>query len=64
MGKRLENPGSSSDPCGVGWGEREYGAIGCGEDYFAGKTLTADSNYHSPQNLKKCEEEGWMRISG
>ena len=33
-------------------------AIGCGEDYFAGKTLTADSNYHSPLNLKKCEEEG------
>jgi IS5 family transposase len=22
-----------------------------------GKTLTADSNYHSPLNLKKCEEE-------
>ena len=34
------------------------GAIGCGEDYFAGKTLTADSNYHSPLNLKKCEGEG------
>jgi len=34
------------------------GAIGCGEDYFVGKTLTADSNYHSPLNLKKCEEEG------
>lgn len=33
-------------------------AIGCGEDYFVGKTLTADSNYHSPPNLKKCEEEG------
>jgi len=33
-------------------------AIGCGDDYFAGKTLTADSNYHSPLNLKKCEEEG------
>lgn len=32
-------------------------AIGCGEDYFVGKTLTADSNYHSPLNLKKCEEE-------
>jgi transposase len=33
-------------------------AIGCGEDYFVGKTFTADSNYHSPPNLKKCEEEG------
>jgi len=33
-------------------------AIGCGEDYFVGKTFTADSNYHSPVNLKKCEEEG------
>ena len=34
------------------------GAIGCGEDYFVGKTLTADSNYHSPLNLEKCEQEG------
>jgi transposase len=33
-------------------------AIGCGQDYFEGKTLTADSNYHSPLNLKKCEQEG------
>ena len=33
-------------------------AIGCGEDYFEGKTFTADSNYHSPPNLGKCEEEG------
>jgi transposase len=33
-------------------------AIGCGEDYFVGKTLTADSNYHSPTNLGKCEQEG------
>lgn len=33
-------------------------AIGCGEDYFEGKTFTADSNYHSPPNLRKCEEEG------
>ena len=30
----------------------------CGEDYFEGKTFTADSNYHSPPNLRKCEEEG------
>ena len=33
-------------------------AIGCGEDYFEGKTFTADSNYHSPSNLGKCEQEG------
>jgi transposase len=33
-------------------------AIGCGEDYFAGKIFTADSNYHDPTNLKKCDDEG------
>jgi hypothetical protein len=33
-------------------------AMGYGEDYFVGKTLTADSNYHSPPNLGKCEQEG------
>jgi len=38
--------------------KENMGAIGCGEDYFVGKTFTADSNYHSPLNLKKCEEEG------
>jgi len=32
-------------------------AIGHREDYFAGKTFTADSNYHDPTNLKKCDEE-------
>ena len=31
--------------------------IGQGEDYFEGKILTADSNYHDPTNLKKCDEE-------
>lgn len=31
--------------------------IGIDEDYFEGKILTADSNYHDPDNLKKCEEE-------
>ena len=31
--------------------------VGCGEDYFAGKIFTADSNYHDPTNLKKCDEE-------
>jgi len=33
-------------------------ALGHGEDYFEGKRLAADSNYHSPPNLSKCEEEG------
>ena len=32
-------------------------AMGSGTDYFEEKTLTADSNYHSPENLKKCDEE-------
>jgi hypothetical protein len=32
-------------------------AIGEKEDYFSGKTFTADSNYHSPTNLKKCDKE-------
>jgi len=31
--------------------------IGIEEDYFEGKILTADSNYHDSDNLKKCEEE-------
>jgi len=32
-------------------------AIGQGEDYFEGAIFTADSNYHDPTNLKKCDEE-------
>ncbi len=32
-------------------------AIGKGDKYFAGKVLTADANYHSNENIKKCEEE-------
>ena len=32
-------------------------AIGQGEGYFEGSTFTADSNYHDPTNLKKCDEE-------
>ncbi|MFC1890140.1 IS1182 family transposase [Thermodesulfobacteriota bacterium] len=31
--------------------------IGHPEDYFAGKILTADSDYHSHENLAKCIEE-------
>jgi hypothetical protein len=34
------------------------GALGKSEDYFEGKTFTADTNYHGPANLKTCEEEG------
>ena len=30
---------------------------GLGEDYFEGKIVSADSNYHSEKNLKACEEE-------
>ena len=45
-------------PAVLNGAKENMGAIGCGEDYFVGKTLTADSNYHSPSNLKKCEEEG------
>ena len=33
-------------------------AIGHGEHYFAGKILTADTNYHSRTNIRKCKEEG------
>jgi transposase len=32
-------------------------AVGCGKDYFEGKTLTADSNYHNTKSLKKCDQE-------
>jgi transposase len=32
-------------------------AIGNSPDYFAGKELTADSNYHSLNSLKVCQEE-------
>ena len=32
-------------------------AIGLAEDYFKGKEFTADSNYHSTVNLKKCNDE-------
>jgi transposase len=32
-------------------------AIGLDEDYFKGKELTADSNYHSTDSLRKCVTE-------
>jgi transposase len=31
--------------------------IGRGKAYFEESTFTADSNYHDPTNLKKCDEE-------
>jgi transposase len=30
--------------------------LGHGEEYFAGKIFTADTNYHSDTNLRKCQE--------
>ena len=38
-------------------------AIGQSEEYFEGAIFTADSNYHDPTNLKKCEEEKFFLIS-
>jgi len=32
-------------------------ALGHDEEYFEGATVTADSNYHSEVNIKKCVEE-------
>ncbi len=32
-------------------------AIGKAENYFEGKTFTADANYHSTENITRCEEE-------
>ncbi|MFC2088424.1 IS1182 family transposase [Calditrichota bacterium] len=31
--------------------------IGRGEDYFSGKQLSADANYHNEKNIKRCEAE-------
>jgi transposase len=33
-------------------------SIGQGPDYFKGKILTADSNYHTQVNLRECQELG------
>jgi transposase len=33
-------------------------SLGHGPDYFRGKILTADSNYHSLGNLRQCQEMG------
>ena len=32
--------------------------LGHGAEYFAGKIFTADTNYHSDLNLRKCQELG------
>ncbi len=32
--------------------------LGHGEDYFAGRILTADTNYHSAINIRTCDEMG------
>lgn len=32
--------------------------LGHGEDYFRNTVLTADAEYHSPANIKACDEEG------
>jgi hypothetical protein len=37
--------------------------LGHGEEYFAGKIFTADTNYHSDTNLRKCQELHRMLIS-
>jgi hypothetical protein len=31
-------------------------SLGHGEEYLAGKIFTADTNYHSDTNLRKCQE--------
>jgi transposase len=33
-------------------------SLGHGKEYFAGKIFTADTNYHSEPNLRKCQELG------
>jgi len=33
-------------------------SIGHSQDYFEGKTLTADTNYHNHNNIKRCIDEG------
>ncbi len=39
------------------WAKKNLKAIGKGDDYFRGKELSADANYHSNSNLQKSEEE-------
>jgi transposase len=37
--------------------KKKMRAIGKGEDYFEGKELSADCNYHNKENLSVCEDE-------
>ncbi len=48
---------SSLIPPMVDGARQNMRAIGHCEDYFEGKVLTADSNYHSPTNIGKCDKE-------
>ena len=41
----------------VDGGKKNLQAIGHSQDYFKGKTLTADTNYHNHNNIKKCIDE-------
>jgi transposase len=38
--------------------KKSFQKAGKPKNYFEGKVLTADSNYHSTTNIQKCEEEG------
>ena len=38
--------------------KENMGAIGCGEDYFVGKTLTADSNYPQSTEFEEVRRRG------
>lgn len=42
----------------LGGAKKNMQAIGKGEDYFEGKQLSADCNYHNKDNLARCEDEG------
>jgi hypothetical protein len=44
-------------PLMLGGAKAHVQAIGPGEDYFAGKLLSADSNYHSEESLKACAQD-------
>jgi hypothetical protein len=38
--------------------KKNMGKLGHGGDYFRNTVLMADADYHSPANLKACEDEG------
>jgi len=41
----------------LGGAKKNLQAIGHSQDYFKGKTLTADANYHNHNSIEKCIEE-------